>query len=479
MSAAALEPQAPNQLRLDSAQGRWTLLATVLGSAMVIVDGTVVNIALPWIGRDLGAGMDGLQWTVSGYLLTLASLILIGGSLGDRFGRQRVFTIGVLWFAAASLFCGVSPNLAALIAARVVQGIGGALLTPGSLAIIEASFASEDRGKAIGAWSGLGGIATAIGPFLGGYLTEAVSWRWIFLINLPFAVAVAWIALRHVPESSDPDAPAQLDLTGAALAVLGLGITTFALIEAPTFGPRSPLILGAGTLGVVGLIAFGLVEARTQHPMLPLRLFRSRAFTGTNLVTLAMYGALSALSFLLTLQLQQVVGYSAVAAGASALPITVLLLVISPFSGQLAQRIGPRVPLTVGPLVTAVGIALLARVDRGSVYLVDILPALLVSGLGLALTVAPLTATVMGAVEESHAGIASAVNNAVARAAGLVAVAVLPVLAGLTGNAYLDPQAFAAGYRSAMLLASGLAAAAGLIGWLTLREARIGGYASG
>jgi EmrB/QacA subfamily drug resistance transporter len=465
-------------LRYASPQGRWTLLATVLGSSVVLLDGTVVNVALPWIGRDFGAGLDGLQWTVSGYLLTLSALILLGGSLGDRLGRRRVFVVGVVWFAAASLVCGIAPNLTALILARIVQGIGGALLTPGSLAIIEASFVSEDRGKAIGSWSGLGGIAIAIGPFLGGYLTQAVSWRWIFLINLPVAAVVAWVALRHVPETTDPEASGSVDVPGALLAVVGLGGTTYALIEAPNQGLSSPLILSAAVVGILGLIGFAAVEARSLQPMLPLSLFASRTFSGTNLLTLAMYGALSAVTFLLILQLQQVVGYTPLAAGVATLPVTGLLLVLSPYSGQLARRIGPRIPLTVGPLVTAAGTALLARIGQGSSYVIDVLPALLVFGVGLGLTVAPLTATVMGSVEERHAGVASAVNNAVARAAGLIAVALVPVLAGLSGQAYLDPDVFSAGYRSAMLISAGLTAVAGVIGWFMLREPRTGRYAS-
>ena len=466
-------------LRYAAPSGRWTLLATVLGSAMVFLDGTVVNVALPTIGRDLGAGIDGLQWTISGYLLTLASLILLGGSLGDRFGRRRVFVIGVVWFATASLICGLAPNLPTLIGARVLQGVGGALLTPGSLAIIQATFVSEDRGKAIGAWSGLGGIATAIGPLLGGYLVQAVSWRLIFLINLPPAALVAWVALRHVPESRDPEASGEIDVPGALLAVVGLGGTTFALIEAPTEGFASPRILLATALGLVALVGFAIVEGRARRPMLPLSLFASRPFTGTNLVTFTVYGALGGVLFLLVLQLQQVVGYSPVQAGLTTLPITVLLLVMSPPAGQLAQRIGPRIPLTVGPLLAAAGMALMARIGRGSSYLVDVLPAVLVFGIGLGLTVAPLTATVMASVEERHAGVASAVNNAVARAASLVAVALLPVLAGLSGDAYLDPNVFTAGYRVGVLLAAGLAAAGGVIGWVTLRDPKVGRYSSG
>jgi EmrB/QacA subfamily drug resistance transporter len=457
-------------LRFASAKGRWVLLATVLGSAVVMLDGTVVNVALPSIGRELGAGIDGLQWTVSGYMLTLAALILLGGSLGDRFGRRRLFVIGVIWFAGASLLCGLTPNLDLLVAARVLQGVGGAMLTPGSLAILQASFHSDDRAQAIGAWSGLAGIATAVGPFLGGWLIQAASWRLIFLLNLPLAAAVVFVALRHVPETSDPDRVGSIDVTGAVLAVLGLGGTSFALIEGPTLGFGAPLVVSAAVVGVLCLIAFVFVEARIQHPMLPLSLFASRQFTGANLVTLAVYGALSGVIFLLVVQLQQVVRYSPLEAGIATLPVTVMLLLLSARMGKLGQRIGPRIPLTVGPLTAAVGVALMVRIDAGSAYLLDVFPALIVFGLGMSITVAPLTATVMGAVESRHAGMASAVNNAVARAAGLVAVAALPALAGLTGAAYLDPVVFSAGFHRAALLSAALTAAGGLLGWLTLGE---------
>ncbi len=457
-------------LRYASAKGRWALLATVLGSSVVMLDGTVVNIALPAIGRDLGAGVDGLQWIISGYLLTLASLILLGGALGDRFGRRRVFVIGVIWFAAASLLCGLAPNLPTLIAARLLQGIGGAMLTPGSLAILQASFVPDDRALAIGAWSGLGGIATAVGPFLGGWLVQSASWRWIFLLNLPLAVAVVIVALQHVPESADPESAREIDLAGAVLATLGLGGTTYALIEGPTTGWTSATILVPLIVGLMSLVAFVFVEARSRKPMLPLSLFQSRQFTGTNIVTLAVYGAFGGVFFLMVVQLQQVVGMSPIQAGVASLPITGLMLVLSPRAGKLAQRIGPRVPLTLGPIVAGAGIALMARIDVGSSYVADILPALIVFGLGIALTVAPLTATVMGSVEERHAGVASAVNNAVARAAGLITVAVLPSLAGLTGDAYLDPQIFSAGFHRAALLSAGLTALGGVLGWLTLGE---------
>lgn len=463
--------QRPN-LAFESPRGRWTLLATVLGSGMAMLDGTVVNVALPVIGRDLGARVDGLQWTISGYLLTLSALILLGGSLGDRFGRRRMFTIGVVWFAASSALCGLAPSIDLLLAARVLQGVGGALLTPGSLAIIQATFAPADRGRAIGAWSALGSVAVAVGPFLGGWLVQAASWRLIFLINLPLAALVVIVTTRHVPETADPDAPRSLDLVGAVLAVLALGGLSFALIEAPELGPSAPAVLAGALIGVVSLVAFIQVEARSPRPMLPLSLFRSRVFTGTNALTLAVYGALSGVLFLLVVQLQVVVGYTPLQSGLATLPITILLFLLSTPAGALSSRIGPRVPLTVGPLAAGAGIALLARVGPGSAYIVDVLPALVVFGLGMSLTVAPLTATVMAAVSERRAGLASAVNNAVARAAGLLTVALLPWLANISGEAYLDPQLFSAGFARAALMAGGLAGLGGLIGWASVPAGR-------
>jgi EmrB/QacA subfamily drug resistance transporter len=445
------------------------LLATVLGSGMAGLDATVVNIALPRIGKDLGTGLTGLQWTVNAYTLTLAGFLLLGGSLGDRSGRRRVFVIGVVWFATASALCALAPNGGALIGARALQGVGGALLTPGSLAIIEASFRPEDRSPAIGAWSGLGGVAMAIGPFLGGWLVEAVSWRLIFLINVPLAAVVVWVAVRHVPESRDPNATGPLDLAGTALAALGLAGVVYALTEAGK-GWGAPTVVVTGTGGVVALVAFVLRERATPNPLLPLEIFRSRQFTAANLVTFVVYAALGGSLFLLPIQLQRVVGFSPLKAGTAVIPITIVMLLLSARAGRLAQRIGPRVPMSVGPIVAGVGLALLVRVSAGSGYVGDVLPAVLVFALGLSLTVAPLTATVLAAASEEHAGVASAVNNDVARVAGLVAVAALPILAGISTKTYADPAAFSDGFHRAVSITATLCALGGVLAYATIRR---------
>jgi len=457
-------------LRYRSPAGRWVLLATVLGSGIAFLDTTVVNVALPTIGEDLDAGITSLQWVVNAYTLTLSGLLLLGGSLGDHYGRRRIFVIGVVWFAAASALCGLAPTDQALIAARALQGVGGALLTPGSLAILEASFRREDRGPAIGAWSGLGGVTAAIGPFLGGWLVQAATWRLIFLINLPLAAVVAWVSVRHVPESRDPNARGRLDWPGAALAAAGLAGIVYALTDGPTHGWTSPVILATGLGGVAALAGFVAWERHTPAPMLPLDIFASRQFTAANLVTFVVYGALGGSLFLLPIQLQRVLGYSPVASGVALVPITVIMLLLSARAGHLASRIGPRLPMTLGPLGVAAGFALLARVGPGASYLADILPASIVYGLGLTLTVAPLTSTVLAAAPAEHAGIASAVNNDVARTAGLLAVAVLPVVAGISGADALEPERFAAGFRTAMTIAAVLCAAGGVLSWLAIRN---------
>ena len=443
-------------VRYGQPRGRWVLVATVLGSAMAFIDATVVNIALPRIGADLGAGAAGLQWTVNGYTLSLASLTLIGGSLSDRFSRRRVFVVGVTWFAVASLLCGMAPSLEALIAARITQGIGGALLTPGALAILESSFDPRDRSRAIGAWSGLGGIAGALGPFLGGWLVEAASWRLVFLINVPLAAVVVAVAQRHVPESRNPDAGGRLDVAGALTAAAGLAGLTYGFTAWPALGASSPTVIAALAVGVAGMVGFMLVERRAQTPMLPLDVFRSRAFTAANLVTFAVYAALGGVFFLLVLQLQITAGFEPLAAGTALLPVTLLMLLLSARAGALAERIGPRLPMTAGPVVCACGFLLLARIGPRASYLTDVLPGVLALGLGLSLTVAPLTATALGSVDERHAGIASGVNNAVARAAGLLAVAVLPLVAGLGAGTLTDPAVLAPTYRAAMRVCAGL-----------------------
>jgi EmrB/QacA subfamily drug resistance transporter len=466
-SAARTDADGAGTIAFDGGPGRWVLTIAVLGSGIAFLDGTVVNVALPDIGRDLDASTSALQWILNGYLLTLASLILLGGSLGDRIGRRRIFVIGTAWFTGASLLCAVAPSAEALIFARLLQGVGGALLTPGSLAMIEASFRPADRARAIGAWSGLTGVGAALGPLLGGYLVDAVSWRAVFLINLPLGLFVVLMAPRHVPETRDPMAAGHLDVLGAALATLGLAGTTYALIEAPDAG-ASPAILVAAIGGVLALVAFVVAERREANPMMPLTMFANRQFTAANLVTVVVYAALGGVFFLLVAFLQISMGWSPLAAGAASLPVTVLMLLLSARSGALAQRIGARIPLTVGPLVIAAGMLLMTRISPGDSYVGSVLPAVIVFGLGLTLVVAPVTATVLAAADARHAGIASGINNAVSRVAGLLAVAVLPLVAGLTGDAFYDPVAMTDGFHMAMVATAALAALGGAIAWLTI-----------
>jgi EmrB/QacA subfamily drug resistance transporter len=437
---------------------------------MAFLDATVVGIAQPTIGREFHADIAGLQWVSIGYSLTLSGLLLLSGSLGDRLGRRRVFRIGVIWFAVASLFCAVTPNIGLLVAARTLQGIGGALLTPGSLAILEASFVPNDRARAIGAWSGLGGIASAIGPFLGGYLISAVSWRLIFLINLPFAAAVVAITNRFVPETRNPEVHGRIDIPGALLTISALTGLSYGLVEGSDLGWTSAPVLGSIAASLVAFAAFVVVEMRTAEPLLPLSIFRSRQFSATNVVTLLVYAVMGGMFFLLPIELIQVAHYSPIAAGAAFLPVTLMLLVLSQYSGALATRIGPRLQMSVGPIVVAVGFAMFARIDASGNYLTEILPAAIVWGLGLAITVAPLTATAMSSAPAEHAGIASAVNNTVARAGPLLAVALLPPLAGITGVAYLHPVQFENGFQHASVYAAIVCAVAGLIAAATIRN---------
>ncbi|MEU5595633.1 MFS transporter [Streptomyces sp. NPDC020298] len=458
-------------VRLSSPQGKWILLTTVLGSSMAMLDSTVVNVALPTIGRDLDASLSALQWTVNAYMVTLAGLILLGGSLGDRYGRRRIFVLGVIWFALASLLCGLAPTPGILIAARALQGIGGALLTPGSLALIQASFHPDDRGRAIGLWSGFGGVGAAVGPFLGGWLVAGPGWRWVFLLNVPLALLCAPIALRHVPESSDSRAHGRFDALGAALGALALALVTYALIEARGGSLAVALTAVAGLLAAV---AFVYVEKHRPDPMLPLDIFASRQFTSVNLVTLCVYAAFGGFFFLTALQLQVVAGYSPLQAGVSLLPTTVLMLLFSARSGALADRIGPRVPLTVGPLLCAAAMLLMLRVGRDANYVTDVLPALLVMGAGMVTLVAPLTASVLASVETARAGLASGINNAAARAAGLIAVAALPLLAGMGPEAYRSAAAFDAAFRRAMPICAGVLVAGSALAFAFVRRPRPG-----
>ena len=446
---------------MGSPTGRWVVAAASLGSGLTLLDGTVVNVALRTIGEDLDASLAELQWINNGYLLTLASLILLGGSLGDRYGRRRLFVVGTIWFAAASVICGLAPTAETLVVARLLQGIGGGLLTPGSLAMIQGAFVKEDRAPAIGAWSGLGGIAAAVGPFLGGALIGAASWRWIFLINLPLAVLTVWIALRHVPESRSAHPAHRFDLPGAVLAAVALGGITYALVQ--WGGAAAPW---AGLVGLVAAVAFLLVEGRTREPMMPLSLFRDRVFSAANSMTLLVYAALGAVLFFLVLQLQTVAGYSPLLAGVATLPITLCMLFLARRGGVIGVRYGPRIPMTIGPIVMGLSVTSLLRVDRDTSYWLDVLPGLTGFGLGLALMVAPLTATVLAAAPDEQAGIASGVNNAIARSGSLLAVAALPAAVGLGGMEYADPVALDAAYGSATLACAVLLVLGGIVSWL-------------
>ena len=443
-------------MRLRTPTARWTIAATVLGSGMAFLDGTVVNVALPSISEDLGTSVSGLQWVVNSYLVTLSALLLLGGTLGDRYGHRNVFVAGAAIFTTASVLCGLAPTSDFLIAARAVQGAGGALLVPGSLAIIAATFDPDDRGAAIGAWSGLAGVASSIGPFLGGWLIDAVSWRLVFLINIPLAAVTIWISIRHIPETrSSRHAP--LDIPGAVLITIALASISYAAID-----HSGDAAVVAAIVGAMTLVAFLVVEQRSPHPMLPLQLFRSPQFSGTNLTTLAVYAGLGGAMFLVVLQLQVTLDYSALAAGASLVPFTVIMLLLSQLAGRIGQKIGARIPLTVGPLVAAAGLLLLARVGAGDSYRGDVLPGVVVLGLGMAITVAPLTAAVLGSVSDDMAGVASGVNNAVARFAGMLAVAALPGLAGIaTGGPLAD--SIADGYQVAMRIAALCTAIGGVI----------------
>jgi EmrB/QacA subfamily drug resistance transporter len=407
---------------------RWTLVATILASSMTFIDGTVVNVALPALQADLHATITDVQWVVEAYALFLGALILVGGAMGDQLGRKRVFLFGVVTFTVASILCGVAQSARFLIIARALQGIGAAFLVPGSLAIISATFSDAARDRAIGTWSGFSAITTAVGPVLGGWLIDNVSWRAAFFLNVPLAAIVVAVSLRFMDESRDPSRTARIDWSGATLGVLGLGGIVFGLLEWSRLGPSHPLVMGTLALGTLCLGLLVVVERRATNPMMPLDLFRSRTFTLTNVLTLLLYGTLGVVFFLLPLYLIQVQHYTATAAGAALVPFAIIMFTLSRWAGGLVARVGPRVPLTVGPGIAALGVALLARSEIDSSYWSTLFPAIVLLGLGLTITVAPLTTTVMGAVDAHRAGVASGINNAVSRIAGLLAIAAFGVL---------------------------------------------------
>ncbi|WP_244903664.1 MFS transporter [Ornithinimicrobium cerasi] len=455
-----------------SPRGRAMLAAVTLGSGIAILDGSIVNVALRAVGEDLGASLPQLQWVLGGYLLTLASLVLVAGALGDRHGRRRVYLVGVTWFMVASALCALAQDPAQLIAARVVQGVGAALLTPGALALIETSYAPEDRAPAIGTWAGVSGIAAAVGPFVGGLIVDVTTWRWIFAINVPLCVLVIVLARWSAPESRDEETQGRFDLVGSTLVVVSLGASTWALTTAADASAGALTV--AWVVAAAATVAFLVRIRRVPHPLVPPHLFGSRVFSAANAMTLLVYGAFGAVLLFVVIQVQVTSGWSATASGLVSLPITVALMMFSSRAGALSARIGPRVPMTVGPMLCGAGTLGMVGVGEGTGWL-GVLPGMVVFALGLALLVSPLTATVLAAVADRYAGLASGINNAVARTGSLLAVAALPALVGLSGTDYTDPVAFTEGYRRAMVICAVLLAAGGVISWFGLRPGPVGG----
>jgi EmrB/QacA subfamily drug resistance transporter len=490
---------------------RTTLVAMILCSGIVFLQSTVVNVALPSLGRELDTGLSGLQWIVDGYILTLAALLIPGGSLGDRYGRRRTMIVGLVGFGATSTVGGLAPTVGWLIGARILQGVAGALLVPGSLAILRDVYTEREvRGEAIGQWSGWSGISTVIGPLVGGWLVDNLSWRWVFFVAVPLIAAAVWLMVRYVPESRAEDAPQRLDWLGALLVMLGLGGVAYGLIEGPVVGWRAPGVLTGLVGGVISLFFFPFVEARQDEPMVPLTLFRSRNFTGANLTTLGVYFALQGTSFFVVLYLQNVMGYSALTAGLVLAPTSLLLLVLSPVFGKMSGERGARLFMTVGPLVCGVGLFLFTRLSPDAGFWTRVLPATVVFGLGMSVTVAPLTDTVMSAVSDRYSGIAAAVNNVTSRVAGLLAVAGLGVVVTLTFRAVvasriadlslspsateaiervaeeptggfdieqLPPEAseavassYTVGFRRAMIVSASMAALGGIVAAITIQD---------
>jgi len=425
----------------------------------------VVNVAARTIGEDLDAGLASVQWILNGYLLSLAALILVGSSLGDRHGRRRMYLIGIAAFGGASVLCAVAQSPGQLIAFRVLQGVAAALLTPGALALIQSSFRAEDRPAAIGTWAGYAGIAAAVGPFVGGFLVENVGWRWIFLINVPLCLAVLWFG-RSIPESCDEEQDASFDIPGAVVGTFGLGLLTYVLTAWNDLG-TSLLVVGLA-ISVAALVGFGFLERR-PGAMAPAELFRSRVFTVANVMTFLVYGALGAVLFLVVLQLQVTSGYTPLEAGVSTLPLTVCMLLFSSRAATVAARIGPRVPMAFGPVICALGVLLLAFVDEHASYVVHVFPGMLLFAVGLTMLVSPLTTAVLAAAPDRHAGVASGINNAVARAGSLLAVAAFPALVGLSGTDYQDPARLTDGFQTGLLLCAGLLTAGGIVSWVGLR----------